>query len=516
MEDFSKNSDPARKSPKKRRIIPLVTALTAAVSLLAGCYPKYDFSPDHEDGYSIIESGYSQSVTSDHTGSDSAVFSAASSVSSDSTVSSVTSSSSLSPLSSSSSTVTESSVPHIVGSSSTYTYSSAEPVTNTAPNYAPRRTKLLDTKSEEFVSYTTGNKEIQFSSYYTPYLFDFRTRMTVGYSIHDSENQLPVEADYGIMGMFNGSVISIKTYDHTGKNLTVVSSCVEPLDASVTAGKENVLFGPVTMTTDFSDLPNGLYRISVTFSNGNTAELYFLVNGDEYRFCQMIQAGRNSINPDYNIDNIRARRAHLKDLIKEWNITPENSLSVDIIKYPVPDYYGLDGKQYWRCDTELWADFSDTLVKPEWSDERKAFAICDWMSQNLAYDYYVSDVLNADRAIYYDDIMGDYSVWELKCGVCRDFGQILAIMMRQQGIPAEVIANDTHLWNIVYLNGQWMEVDICCSNLKDVDGVDTTVRRNSGNDYHGLLSIKGQNNDTNYGTSIHEFLYIGQNVIYNS
>ncbi len=516
MEDLSKSSDHIRKSPKKRRMIPLVTALAAAVSLLAGCYPKYDFSPDYEDGYSIIESGYSQSVTSDHTGSDSAVSSVTSSalssstassgsVSSESTVSSAASSSSLSSLSPSSS------VPHITGSSSAYNYSSAEPVTNTTPDYAPRRTKPLDTKSEEFVAYTTGNEELSFSRYYIPYLFDFRTRMTVGYSLHDYKNQLPVEADYGIMGMFNGSVISIKTYDHTGKGLTVVSSYLEPLDASSAAGKESVPFGPAALNNDARDLANGLYRISVTFSNGNTAELYFLVNGDEYLFCQMIMASTTAFVENYNIDKIRARRGHLKNLLKEWNVTPENSLSVDMIKYPFIDYYGLDGKQHWRCDTDLWAELSDTLVEPEWSDERKAYVICDWMSQNLAYDYYVSDVINEDRAIHNNDYMGKYSVWELKCGVCRDFGQILAIMLRQQGIPAEVIANDTHLWNIVYLNGKWMEADITLSMTKNVDGADPTVRSSSGNSYFGLLSMRGQNNNLYYGTSLHKFLYIGQN-----
>lgn len=492
MGDISKSGDPARKAPKKRRMIPLITALAAAVSLLTGCYPANITSPDHGYDYSFPDHSYSEPLTPYDTSSDSAI-------------SSVTSSSS-----SSSGTITESSVPHITASSSTYTHSSAEPVTNTAPNYAPRRTKPLDTKSEEFVAYTTGNEELSFSSYYIPYLFDFRTRMTVGYSLHDYKNQIPVEADYGVMGMFNGSVISIKTYDHTGRNLTVVSSYLEALDASITAGKENVLFGSVALTTDLFDLPNGLYRISVKFSNANTAELYFLVNGDEYLFCQKIMAGTTTSVDNYNIDKIRARRANLKNLIKEWNITPENSLSVDMIKYPFSDYYGLDGKQYWRCDTKLWADLSDTLVDPEWSDERKAYVICDWMSQNLAYDYYVSDVINEDRAIYHNDYMGKYSVWELKCGVCRDFGQILAIMLRQQGIPAEVIANDTHLWNIVYLNGQWMEADICYSNTKMVDGADTTVRGNSGNDYYGLLSIAGQNNSTNYGTSIHKFLYTGQ------
>lgn len=380
-----------------------------------------------------------------------------------------------------------------------------------APAQSTPREPFLDTKSDEFVEYTTGNSELNPLGIFTPYLFDFRTRMAVGYSLNDTKNQLPVEADYGIRGEFKGSAIRLGVYNNTDTSITLKEAYLEALEASINQ-KEKLPseLEHLAINTDLKNDKNGLYRVSATFSNDTTAHLYFIINGDEFMFCQVVRTNTSKFNPNNNIDMIRARRAHVYRLLDEWNITPKNSLDVSIIKYPTRDKY-KDGKQVWRCDTERWAALSDELCDPSWSDERKAYVICDWMSQNLAYSRYVSDVIDTDVAFYHDDFTGKYSVYDLRAGVCRDFGQILTIMLRQQGIPAEVIANDTHLWNIAYLNGKWIEIDICCSVTEAVEGADATVRiRKTNTSYSGLLSMLGQNNNDNYGTSLHRYLYMGQ------
>lgn len=482
-----------------RKITALFLAISAAVSLLTGC-SEAPVPYESITQPSVVYSGPSDTTTS------------VSDVSEYSTASEhptlFYSSPSTSSYLSSSTSSTSSAAPIVekppITSSTTETTPSVTPARD-----APYRPYALDTKSEEFVAYTTGNSELNFSSYYTPYLFDFRSHMAVGYSLNDTDNPLAVEADYGLKGEFNGSIVTIQTYNHTDKVLTVTASYLEALDASINT-KITYEFSSKPDYSEAKNLPNGLYRASVTFSNYTTSELYFLVNGDEYLFCQMIMASKSSPDDNHNITKIRARRAVLHNLLAEYpTVTPENSLDIDIIKYPYEDMY-WNGKQIWRCDTMRWAELSDTLVDSGWSNERKAYVICDWMSQNLAYDRYVRDVLHGDRDSAAGDFMGEYSVWNLRAGVCRDFGQILAIMLRRQGIPAEVIANDTHLWNIVYLNGQWMEVDICLSNTKYVNGVDTTVRYNENNSYCNLLSMIGQTNNDYYGTSLHKLLYRGQ------
>lgn len=380
-----------------------------------------------------------------------------------------------------------------------------------APARSVHRETVLDTKSDEFVEYTTGNAELS-SSANTPYLFNFKTRMAVGYSLNDLNNQLPVEADYGIMGEFNGSSLIYKTYNNTNKAIIPISGRIDALDETLDKSI-NETIDENTRSMGFAGMPNGLYRLVVKFSNQTTANLYFLINGDEYMFCQMIMANTFNTDKHHNINTIRRRRADIYRLLNEWDITPENSLSVSVIKYPTKEKVKND-KLVWRCDTDRWAAISDEICDPSWSDERKAYVICDWMSQNLAYSKYVSHVIKTDVAFYHDDYTGKYSVYDLRAGVCRDFGQILAIMFRQQGIPAEVMANDGHLWNIAYLNDTWIEIDICCSVSKVVEGADPTVRiPETSTSYRGLLSMSGQmNHTTDYATSVHRFLYVGQTV----
>lgn len=485
----------------KRKIISFASALAAAVVLLTGCNSG-------ETSYYPYAVSNATTVNDESRVSEDAANIIASTVT-DNTTNSIASSTTTSIVPDEPAESTANTPAPIATPSYSSSTTSSAPVQ--APSQTAYRTATIDIKSEEFVEYTTGNAELS-SGANTPYLFNFKTRMAVGYSLNDLNNQLPVEADYGIMGEFNGSTISYKTYNNTNKTIIPISGRIDALDETLDKSI-NETIDENTRSMGFAGMPNGLYRLVVKFSNQTTANLYFLINGDEYMFCQMIMANTFNTDKHHNINTIRRRRADIHRLLNEWDITPENSLSVSVIKYPTKEKY-KDGKLVWRCDTGRWAAISDEICDPNWSDERKAYVICDWMSQNLAYSRYVSRVIHTDVAFYHDDYTGKYSVYDLRAGVCRDFGQILTIMFRQQGIPAEVMANDEHLWNIAYLNGTWIEIDICCSVSKVVEGADATVRiPKTDADYLGLLSMSGQMNHTDeYATSLHRFLYVGQSV----
>ncbi|MDE7229526.1 MAG: transglutaminase-like domain-containing protein [Oscillospiraceae bacterium] len=477
----------------KRKFLSALAALTLAASTLTGCSADSGSAYRYEYTYRYVHSTtpyYSvpEMPGSEQSGSETIV-----------PGSSVISSSSKPTVSS---TVPDS--PSLSKPAQTPLSSSSTPSAQApAAVQTTYRVKVLDTKSEEFVAYTTGGSKLDISELYTPYLYDFSSMANVGYSLSDTNNQLPVEADYGIRGKFEGSLIWLGTYDHTNKNLSVTEAYLEGLDRSVSL-KEKLPLGKQSIKSDMINDPNGLYRVTVTFSNNTTCKLYFLINGDEYLFCQMIGASSNTWNPSENIDKIRARRSVLNDLIKKYDITPQNSLDVDIIQYP---YYGING---WRRDTDKWAALSDEITDPSWSADRKLYAICDWLSQNIAYDYYVSNVLHDNRSRYYNVLDGAQSVWDLKSGVCRDYGQILTIMCRRQGIPADVISNPTHIWNVVYINGRWIEVDICDTNRYSVSGEDTTKRNTTYNTYKNFLSRMGTDCSDRYGDEIRVWLYMGQ------
>jgi transglutaminase/protease-like cytokinesis protein 3 len=86
----------------------------------------------------------------------------------------------------------------------------------------------------------------------------------------------------------------------------------------------------------------------------------------------------------------------------------------------------------------------------------------DWMTENLAYDNYMTTVLKKTRMSSYNDYTGTWHVYNTHTGVCRDFVNIFAIMCRELGVPCGSLDSDNlnHTWSIVYLDGEWWEVDL--------------------------------------------------------
>ncbi len=141
--------------------------------------------------------------------------------------------------------------------------------------------------------------------------------------------------------------------------------------------------------------------------------------------------------------------------ITACGFTPEMGLDLSDIWYPT-----WDGEDH-RNDTDLWIQLSHDLLDshPEWSDEMKVWRLTDWMINNIKYDEWRYKNGHS-RAMTYGVWDGTYSMWDLKVGVCCDFVNVMAIMLREHGVPVTSLNNDGHTWNLVYLDGMWHELDI--------------------------------------------------------
>ena len=323
---------------------------------------------------------------------------------------------------------------------------------------------VIDINNETIVKYDTALDELKTKTK-LPYLYNFNTVMSAG--IDQDGDLVDTEALYGLTAYIDGMSVNVKAYDYTGENLTVDFAGLYHLD------KSNGAACKTTVTYDYNTIDakkfyNGLYRISVIFSSDYEVDLYFYVNGTETWLCNM-----NAVTEKTGNAYI-ARRQDLARVLKEGNITADNSLDVSGIYYP---YYPFD--ETWRCDTQLWIDLSNTLVDDTWSDARKVFTFCEWLNNNIAYDNYRSETLHHSRARYYEDYSGSLSVYEIRTGVCLDYANLLVIMCRAHGIPAITIGSrsEDHVWNAVYINNRWTEIDIVESNRYIVYGQDTTDRK---------------------------------------
>lgn len=93
-----------------------------------------------------------------------------------------------------------------------------------------------------------------------------------------------------------------------------------------------------------------------------------------------------------------------------------------------------------------------------------AYAICSWLSDNIAYEPQSTTVETTAA-----------EVLECKKGVCQDFAHLMIAFCRQQGIPARYVngfvvgEGETHAWVEIYDGYNWQGFDPT-HNRRIVDG----------------------------------------------
>lgn len=351
-----------------------------------------------------------------------------------------------------------------------------------APKHEPPLT-ISGINNETFLSYTTVCEQYKPPTGKNYYLYNFNTSLSAGFGVNGTV--LPTEADYGIKGTVSGRTVDFIIYDHT-RSKALINLSLQALDASAN-NEPTYIKAAAVFDVDTSAFTNGLYRVVADFADGRQLAMYFYINGNETWLCE-----QKAILT--YIENIYITRHNdLMTVLRNGNVTPENSLSLEKLYYP---FKSTNSKQ--RCDTQLWIDLSNTFINDGWSDEYKLYVIQAWIRENIAYDNFVSEQLNHSRAQRYMDLTGAQSVYDLRAGVCFDYVNIIAIMCRAHGIPAVTVGSESmnHVWNAVYVNNRWIEYDACLSNQFCV-GEDTTVRTRTGEPlYDGIYSPLLDNNGT--------------------
>lgn len=330
-----------------------------------------------------------------------------------------------------------------------------------------------DPKSKTLrLSQTHGGDLFPQTSTSTWYFFHFDDFGTTGngysadtYAKSSYENPANVFYSAGYFGMQamikDNSRLQVWSYDHTGKaectgiRITSNNNKYEKLTYSYSASD-----GSLEADLRKDCYTNGFYAITATFRyNGKTVDhtLYLFVDcksdaADDMHFY--ICYG----SKHYTSENFSpAKRAnYVASLIKDEGVTPGNSLNSNLL-YPscatVSTY-----------DTPFWINKSyDILAGYEGKTKAfKALLFHDWMTSHLVYDYYKVNVLVTPRYWQGRNKPLDQSQYLSRnnTGVCLDFANIYAIMCREQGIPCTILTTDTHAWNAVYINGEWVEVDL--------------------------------------------------------
>ena len=117
---------------------------------------------------------------------------------------------------------------------------------------------------------------------------------------------------------------------------------------------------------------------------------------------------------------------------------------------------------YVDSDNQSIVALAGQIATPQMSETEKLEAIHDWVAGNIAYDYQAflagdSTPVPASKTL------------ESKKGVCRDYSFLVAALARAAGLEPKVVYRQvsesngwepqSHAWNEVYADGQWVAVD---------------------------------------------------------
>ncbi|MBR5091709.1 MAG: transglutaminase domain-containing protein [Ruminiclostridium sp.] len=324
-----------------------------------------------------------------------------------------------------------------------------------------------------------------------PIMYNFNKKLSTGYVSIESyffypNEMIPLETDsYGIIGEVIGNYkVKFRVYNNTDKEATLKSSYIE--NATFMEGKwlEDQLELNKDITLDLSTLPDvkeysRLWVVNASIkSEDKTINVWTFIftNVDEIWLCAKSEKTFNNVA----FNKFKEERKELVNRFITDKIDPKNELAVlGFMHYPRPDF---DKPEKNKDETEDWVKLVKSIDVSGMSDERKVWTAYEWINNNIAYDEWErrncrgSTGLNAGRARYYQDWSGKYDTYQIRCGVCWDMANLMAIFCRTWGIPTVVLSNKTHAWSAVYLNNRWVEFDCTQTNKYIVETEDVNVR----------------------------------------
>ena len=97
----------------------------------------------------------------------------------------------------------------------------------------------------------------------------------------------------------------------------------------------------------------------------------------------------------------------------------------------------------------------ETLIKDNMNTQEKIKIIHDYIIDNTSYDTLKTD--NISDTTYKSNTA--YGVLIQGYGICSGYSDTMAIFLNKLDIENYKVSNDTHIWNLIYVNGKWVHLD---------------------------------------------------------
>lgn len=101
------------------------------------------------------------------------------------------------------------------------------------------------------------------------------------------------------------------------------------------------------------------------------------------------------------------------------------------------------------------------LITDNMDVETKIKLFHDYIINNTVYDSVNADKIKNNQKI--DGSSNSHTAYGLlynHISLCGGYSDVMAIFLDKIGVPNIKVSNDTHVWNLVYLNNQWLHLDL--------------------------------------------------------
>ena len=293
-------------------------------------------------------------------------------------------------------------------------------------------------------------------------VYALKSSRTYGYV--RSWDSFPAEGYAGMKVDCNKNTVNWSYYKHNSKT-TITGTKFFIMDTDLwdwvdykIIDTKNYTFDKTYNTTLDKD---GIYKMVVCFDYDNKVH--------DIKVIAELCVKNGVVNTCYYSDKTCAED------YEKWNklmstADPKDYVDETYLCYPTKYGYHCV-KEYQQLAEELIGEHDS------WSDQFKVFVFAQYIAENYAYDNWRRDN-NMSRATANNDWnTPDNFIYESHCGVCVDFTNVMCIMCRHYGIPCTSVDKVKHTANAVYINGEWLFIDLtgivykhCGEDMTDFQG----------------------------------------------
>lgn len=208
-------------------------------------------------------------------------------------------------------------------------------------------------------------------------------------------------------------------------------------------------------TVDYSNINDGYIMIKMTGATANLKVRIIYEDGTVYDYdlnqngsyeAYPLQSGSGTYSVGVYQNNGQGRYAQVMAVSVTASLTNEKN----------PFLWPSQRVNYVQDSTAVAKSFE--LCAGLSADEEKVNAIYGYIVQNVKYDYDKAATVASNYISSADATLASNK------GICLDYSVLMAVMLRVQGIPTQVVYGSAtgaswHAWNKVYYNGNWVTLD---------------------------------------------------------